>query len=174
MCTILDRCTILCLFFPGFQKLILKQVSNCKWSPLTKFPRIPRANNCNVNFLGTFVVSRFPQQASIASCSGFRNCKRIPQNVMGIRKCKWNPQTVSGLRILFITELACEQLKARTGNLIFSNKEFKSKNLTNISGFHEQIVQHLLTKSVAVIFQYLDTYPCKRFLRSLFWKHNTA
>ena len=36
---------------------------------------------------------RIPQQANIASCSGFRNCKWIPQNVSGIRRYKWNTQT---------------------------------------------------------------------------------
>ena len=71
-------------------------------------------------------MPRIPQQANIASCSGFRNCKRIPQ-------------TVSGFRILFITELAYEQLKARAGFLIYSNAELKGQELTIDSGIHEQI-----------------------------------
>ena len=74
-------------------------------------------------------------------------------NVSGIRKiCKRNPQTVSGLGILFITELAYKQLKARAGILIYSNAEFKGKDLTIVSGNHEQVSKHLLTKSVDVTF----------------------
>ena len=102
--------------------------------------------------VGTFLVSRFPQQANIASCSGFRNCKWIPQIVSRIRKCKWNPQTVNGFRMLFFSELAYEQLKARAGILIFSNEEFKSKDLTIVSGIHKQTFKHCLTKSVGGIF----------------------
>ena len=40
-----------------------------------------------------------------------------------IRKCKRIPKIVSGIRILFITEFAYEQLKARAGIHIFSNAE---------------------------------------------------
>ena len=100
-------------------------------------------------------MSWIPQQANVASCSGIRNCKWIPQNVSGIRKCKWNPQTVSGFQILFITELAYEQLKDRAEIPLFSNAEFKSKDLTIVSGIHEQVSRHWLTKSVDVIYYYL-------------------
>ena len=93
-------------------------------------------------------MPRIPQQANIASCSGFRNFK-------------WIPQTASGFRILFITELAYEQLKARAGFLIYSNAEFKGKDLTN--GIHEQNSKHLLTKSVDVTFQYFGNTKPKKF-----------
>ena len=85
----LDWSTILCLYVPGFQRQVLKYVPKCKWIPQTKFQYI---YTCNVNFVGTFVLLWIPQQASIASGSGFCNCKWNPQNVSGIRKCKWNPQ----------------------------------------------------------------------------------
>ena len=78
----------------GFQRQVLKSVPKCKWIPQTKFQWIPHTYACNINFVGTFVLLRIPQQANIASCSGFRNCKWIPQNVKGIRKCKWNPQNL--------------------------------------------------------------------------------
>ena len=87
--------TILCLYVPGFQRQVLKYVPNCKWIPQTKFQWIPHTYTSSVKFVGTFVLLRIPQQANIASCSGFRNCKWIPQNVSGIRKCKWIPQTVN-------------------------------------------------------------------------------
>ena len=96
-------------------------------------------------------MSRIPQQAYIACCSGFRNCKWIPQNVNGIRKFTRIPQTVSGFRILFNTEFAYEQLKATAGILISSNTEIKSKDLTMVSGIHEQVLKHWLSKSVDVI-----------------------
>ena len=53
---------------------------------------------------------------------------------------------------LFFTELACEQIKARAGVLIYSNADFKGKDLTLVSWVHEQISKHLLTKSVDVAF----------------------
>ena len=111
----LDSRTVLCLYVPGIHRQTFKHVPKCQWIPLTKLPWIPRTNTCNVNFVRTFDVPWIPQQANIASCSGFPNCKRIPQNVSGICKCKRIPQTVSRFRILFITELAYEQLKARAG-----------------------------------------------------------
>ena len=46
---------------------------------------------------------------------------------------------VSGFRILFVTELAYKQLKARDGILIYSNAETKGKSLTIVSGIHEQM-----------------------------------
>ena len=95
----LDRSTILCLYIPGFQRQVLKYVQKCKWIPQTKFQWFPHTYTCYVNFVGTFVLLRIPQQAILASCSGFRNCKWIPQNVSGIRKCKRIPQIVSGFRI---------------------------------------------------------------------------
>ena len=76
----LDRRTIFCLYVPGFQRQVFKHAPKCKW--------IPRTYTCNVNFVGTFILLRIPQHANIASCSGFRNCKWIPQNVSGIHKCK--------------------------------------------------------------------------------------
>ena len=130
----LDRRTILCLYVPGFQKLIFKHISKCKGTPLTKLPWIPRTYEYNVNFVGTFVLLRIPQQANRASSFGFHNCKRIPQNVSGIRKCKRIPQTVSGFRILINTELPYEQLKTRSGIIISSNAEFIRKDLTIVSG----------------------------------------
>ena len=94
----LDRSKFLCLYVPGFQRQVLKYVPRFKWIPQTKSPH---SYTCNVNFVGTFVLLRIPQQANIASCSGLGNCKWIPQNVSRIRKCKWVPQTVSGFRIFF-------------------------------------------------------------------------
>ena len=88
----LARRTTLCLYVPGFYRQTFKHAPKCQWIPLTKLPWIPRAKTCNVIFVGTFVVPRIPQHANIASCSGFRNCKWIPQKVRGIRKSKWNPQ----------------------------------------------------------------------------------
>ena len=146
----LDRSTILCLYVPGFQRQVLNYVPKRKWIPQTKFQWIPHTYTCNENFVGTFVFLRIPQQANIASWSGFRNCKWNPQSVSGIRKCKWIPQTVSGFRILFNTEIVYEQLKA--GIFISSNAEFKSKDLTIVSGIHEQVLKHWLPKSVDVIF----------------------
>ena len=109
-------------------------------------------------------MSWIPQQANDGSCSGIRNCKWIPQNVSGICKCKWNPQTVSGFQVSIITVLAYEQLKDRAEILIFSNAEFKSKDLTIVSGIHEQILKHWLTKSVDDIYCCLGCYPSKHFL----------
>ena len=89
----LDRSKILCLYVPGFQRQVLKYVAKCKWLPLKIFTWNPRTYTCNANFVGIFNLLRIPQQRNIASCSGFRNCKRIPQNVKGIREfCKRNPQ----------------------------------------------------------------------------------
>ena len=102
----------MCLYVPGFQRQVLKYVPKCKWIPQTKSQWIPLTNTCNVNFVGTFVLLRIPQQANIASCSGLQNCEWTPQNISGIRKCKWIPQAVSGFRSLFYSELACKQLKA--------------------------------------------------------------
>ena len=115
----LDRSTVLCLYVPGFQRQVLKYVPKCKWIPQTKFQWTPHTYTCIVNFVGLFVFLRILQQANLTSCSGFRNCKWIPQNVSGIRKCKWSPQIVSGYRILFNTELAYEQLKAELGLFYF-------------------------------------------------------
>ena len=71
----LYRSLILCLYFPGFQRQLFIYVPKCKWIPPTKCQWIPRTNSCNVNFVGTFILLRIPQQANLASCSGFRNCK---------------------------------------------------------------------------------------------------
>ena len=61
-------------------------------------------------------------------------------NVSGRRKVfKRNPQTVKEFRNLFITGLA------------YALSEFKSKKDLNIvSGIHEQILKHWLTKSMEV------------------------
>ena len=90
----LDMITIWCLYVPGFQRQVLKFIPKRKWIPRTKFQWISHTYTCDVSFVGTFVLLRIPQQANIASCSGFRNCVGIPQNVSGIRKCKWNPQNL--------------------------------------------------------------------------------
>ena len=109
----------MCLYVPGFRRQVLKYVPKCKW--------IPHTYTCNVNFVDTFVLLRIPQQANISSCSGFRNCKWIPQIVSGIRKCKWIPQTVSGFQILFNTEVAYEQLKAELEFLSLAMRNLKAK-----------------------------------------------
>ena len=82
----LDRRTISRLYVLEFLRQIFQQVSKCKWLPCTNILWVPRTTTCNVQFVGTFVLLRILQQAKIASCSGFRNCKWIPQNVSGIRK----------------------------------------------------------------------------------------
>ena len=82
----LDRRTIWCLYVPGFQNQTFKHVPKCMWIPPTKVLWIPRTNTCNIIFVGIFILLRIPQKANIASCSGFGNCKWIPQNVSEIRK----------------------------------------------------------------------------------------
>ena len=69
-----------------------------------------------------------------------------------IRKCKRFQQTVNGFKILFFTELPFEQSKARAGILIYSNAEFKGKDLNIVSEIYEQVSKRLLTKSVDIIF----------------------
>ena len=123
----LDRSTILCLYVPGFQRQVLKSIPKCKWTPQTKFQWIPHTYTCNVIFVGTFVFLRIPQQANIASWSGFRNCKWIPRNISGILKCRWIPQTVSGFRNLFNTEFVYEQLKAELECLSLATRNLKAK-----------------------------------------------
>ena len=123
----LDRSTILCLYILGFQRQVLKYAQKYKWTPPTKFQWIPHTYTCNVSFVGPFVLMRIPQQANIASYSGFRICKWIPQNVSAIRKCKWIPQTISGFRSLFNTELAYKQLKAELDFLSLAMRKFKAK-----------------------------------------------
>ena len=140
----LDRRTILCLYVPGFQTQVFKHVPNRRWIPLTRFTWILRTYTCNVNFVGSFILLRIPQQAKIASSSAFRNCKWIPQNISGIRKWKRILQTVKKFRNLFITELASVLA------------EFKSKDLTIVSGIHEQTLKHCLTKSIDVTLLYLQ------------------
>ena len=64
----------------------------------------------------------------------------LKQIQSGIRKVyKRNPQTVKEFRNLYITELA------------YALAEFKSKDLIIVSGIHEQILKHWLTKSMDVI-----------------------
>ena len=62
-----------------------------------------------------------------------------------------------------VKELAYEQLKARAGTRIYSNAEFKGKDLTIVSGIHGQISKRLLTKSVDVTFQYLRNTTLNKF-----------
>ena len=81
-------------------------------------------------------------------------------------------QTITGFRILFITELAYKQLKARAGILIYRNEEVKGKDLIIVSGIHEQFSKHLLTKSVDVTFQYFGSNICSHWVESV-WKYNT-
>ena len=88
--------------------------------------------------------------------------------VSGIRKSKRIPQTVSGFRVLFITEHAYEQLKARARILINSNAEFKGKDLTIVSGIHEQISKQLLTKSADVTILYFGNRTPIKFN---IWSH---
>ena len=56
----------------------------------------------NLNFVRTLLLLRIPQQAKIASCSGFRKCKGIPQiypdSVYNFR----NPLTVCRLANFFV------------------------------------------------------------------------
>ena len=125
---------------------MLEKVSGTyKNVPLTRFTWIPLTYTCNVNFDLTFNLMRIPQQSSIASYSGFCNCQRIPQNLSGIRKiCKRNPQTVKEFRNLLFIELA------------HALAEFKSKDLTIVSGIQEKILKHWLTKSMDVKLWYLQ------------------
>ena len=124
-----------------------------------KLPWSSRTNTYNSFFFRHICCARISQQANKASCSGFRNCKLIPQ------KNKWNPQfcqrnpqkrripqIVCGFRILFITEFAHEQLKARAGILIYSDAELDGTDLTNVSGINQQISKHLSTKPMDVTF----------------------
>ena len=77
----------------------------------------------------------------------------IPQNISVVRKSKRIPQIVSGFRTLFNTELAYEQSNARARIFfISSNAEFKSEDLTIVSGIHAQVSKRWLPKSVDVIF----------------------
>ena len=75
----LDKRTILCLYVPEFQRQEFKHVLKCTWIPLTKFQWTPRTNTCSVNFVGTLILLRILQRANIGCCSGFRECRRIPQ-----------------------------------------------------------------------------------------------
>ena len=67
----------MCQGVPGFRRQIFKHVPKCKGIPLTNVSWIPRTNTCNVNLVSTFVFLRTPQQANVASCSGFRSYKSI-------------------------------------------------------------------------------------------------
>ena len=80
-------------------RLIFKHVPKSKWIPPTTFLWIPRTNTDNANFVGTFVLSRIPQHDNIASSSGFRNCKRIPQMEVD---SQIYADSACNLRILFI------------------------------------------------------------------------
>ena len=108
---------------------------------------------------------RNPDQLAIFACSGIRDTTNVPTKltlqvfVRGI-----HGRFVSGihlqfgtclkvcLRDLFITELAYEKITAKAGIFIYSNAEFKVKDLTLVSGIPEQISKHLLTKSVDATF----------------------
>ena len=66
-------------------------------------------------------------------------------NVSGIRKnCKRNPQTVKEFSNLFIIELP------------YTLAEFESKDFTIVSGIHELVLKHWLTKSMDVPIYYLQ------------------
>ena len=75
----LDRRTILCIYVPGLQRHVFKQVPNYKWIPPRKFQWIPRTNFCNATIVGTLVLVRIPQRASLGSFSGSHKYKRIPR-----------------------------------------------------------------------------------------------
>ena len=82
----LDRCTILCLYVPGFHRQVLEHVPKCNWNPLTKFQRIARTNTFNVSFVGTPIMLRILQRAKIYVAVS------DSANVRGVRKCEWIPQ----------------------------------------------------------------------------------
>ena len=83
--------SLLCLYVPGFQRQVFKYVPKLSDFDKQNFSGFRIHIPIKVNFVGTFILLRIPQEAIIASCSGFRNCKWMPQNVSEIRKCKWNP-----------------------------------------------------------------------------------
>ena len=61
-----------CMFLDSKDKS-LNMFQNVSGFLLQNFSGIPRTSTCNVNFVATFVLVRIPQQANIASCSGFLN-----------------------------------------------------------------------------------------------------
>ena len=119
----LDRWTILCHCVPGLRRQVFKHVPKCEWIPVTRLTWIPRTYSCNANFVGIFNLLRIPQQANIA---GYLNSAPVS----GFRKMEF--------RNLFITELA------------YALAEFKSKDLSIVSGIHEEILKPWLTKSLDV------------------------
>ena len=62
---------------PLFQRQVIKQFSNYRWIPFTKFPRFPRTNTCKVKLVCSFDLLRIAQQAKIASFFEFQNCERM-------------------------------------------------------------------------------------------------
>ena len=70
-----------CLQVFGFRRPVFKPVLKIEWVWIPKNLWAPRTNTCKVTFVGTFVLFRIPRQAKRANCSGFSNCKRIPQIV---------------------------------------------------------------------------------------------
>ena len=142
----LDRRKTLCLFAREFQRRNYEHVPKNKWNSLGKVPWIPRTNNCNVSFVGIFVVFRTPQQAIIANCSGFRNFNWILKTVNGSANVKRNRFFLSGIskceQNLLVTELAFDKLGAGAGFLINSNAEIRSKGLDIVIGNHEQVLKY--------------------------------
>ena len=114
-----------CLQVSGFQRQVFKPVLKIEWVWIPKNLWVPRTNTCKVTSVGTFVLFRIPRQAKRASCSGFRNCK-------------WIPQMVNGFLDFFKYCTCILTIKARVGNIINSNVEFKSKDLTIVSGRNPQ------------------------------------
>ena len=55
--------------------------------------------------------------------------------------------SVSGSRILSITELAYEQLKARGGIIIYSNAQFESKELSIYQRNPQTILKSLINRA---------------------------
>ena len=89
--------------------------------------------------------------------------------VGGFRKCKRITQTVSRFRIMFVTKLGYEQLKATAATLIYGNAVFKGKDLTIVSRIHEHISKHLLTKSMDDTFCYFGNTTPNKFNT---WSHS--
>ena len=117
----MDRRKIWCLYVPWFQRLMFKHVPKCEWTPSTKFPRILPTDTSNVNFVGTIVLSRIPQQEKLpivlvsATASELRKSKWIPQiyadstNLCGFRLqiaentySLWIPLTTADSRRAYI------------------------------------------------------------------------
>ena len=124
------------LYVSSFQRQIFKHVPKSKWIPLTKISWIPRTNSCNVNFVGTFVLLRNPQQANKASCSGFRSCKWFSQIVSEIRKYKWNPQTICGFHLQFADSTYNLRIPLTVADSATAYRKY-TLVLVSVCGFHK-------------------------------------